>query len=417
MAHELQIIDGTACFIERQDGDLVPREKRHGPAWHGLGEGFAAEEDITVAEGARRTRADQIVVVKSVMPEIVTLADGRKFVTPDTGNHRLYRLPYPGTDETAPVLLSGKKVVSASYTPFSVADLIELLDGGLGITKKWPLETFGVLGVGDRLFLSFRAEHKVFRGRNGATDDLGGYFLVVVYFDGDHANSLKFTRVRVVCQNTLTMAEANAAASVSLVHTPNIHADTKLFAALMTGLGRAQERADEATEALFRHDSGRAADSDAEAVIAAALPFRTAGRKSVVRAGILDRIQGAGADAFADAADALPGDVLAQATAVAKAADEELERYNARIRQDRLRVWQLFQAERDANPDAGVPYLALQAVGEFAQWRRPSKQLAPEGTDAERVAAAQEHIARALIEGDGRDMQVRAEKAALALVK
>lgn len=191
MAHEIRSTDGMV---------LVGK-----PAWHGLGtvmpEGILApREALRIAKLDWRVRVAPIFAETTIqggpsdgMPVRHAAPDHRAIVREDTGD----------------VL----GVVGEGFTPVQNEDLAELLQA-LGR----PVETMGSLRGGRVLFALLRqGEFRV-----GAGDRTVQYLLAVNGHDGSRALSFLPTDVRVVCANTLRMAEGAAGATVRLLHTSGL---------------------------------------------------------------------------------------------------------------------------------------------------------------------------------------------------
>lgn len=171
------------------------------PAWHGLGHVF--QDPISAAEAVERTGIAEIVVEKR--PLLVDLGG----VVTGFGESAIVRLP---TSDDPQYRVLG--TCSDTYGIIQHADLVLRLDG---LTEKWPVETIGVLGQGETMFVALDAGGADVKG-----DPIRKYFLLTDTKDGGTGIRLHFTPVRVVCQNTLMMGEEQAIASAKLRHTQNV---------------------------------------------------------------------------------------------------------------------------------------------------------------------------------------------------
>ena len=101
------------------------------------------------------------------------------------------------SDTGAPLSVVGSnyKVVQ----PAQVMDFFESLTKNSG----FEMETAGVLFEGKRIWALARAGESKFIGR----DEIRPYVLLATSFDTSMATTARFTSVRVVCNNTLTMAQ------------------------------------------------------------------------------------------------------------------------------------------------------------------------------------------------------------------
>lgn len=112
--------------------------------------------------------------------------------------YEVVRLPRPNTKESE-VLLG---VVSRRYQPLQNIEAFEFFNPIVG-DKKAYFETAGALGEGERIWVMAKMPDamEIVRG-----DECQKYLLLSNTHSGDGSVIVKFTSVRVVCQNTLMMA-------------------------------------------------------------------------------------------------------------------------------------------------------------------------------------------------------------------
>ncbi len=112
--------------------------------------------------------------------------------------YEVVRVPRPTTTETE-VLLG---VVSRRYKVLQNVEAFNFFDSIVG-EKKAYFETAGVLGEGERIWVMAKMPEamKIVRG-----DECFKYLLLSNTHSGDGSVIVKFTTVRVVCQNTLMLA-------------------------------------------------------------------------------------------------------------------------------------------------------------------------------------------------------------------
>lgn len=99
-------------------------------------------------------------------------------------------------------------VVGSGYGVVQNAKAFEFIDiitsGRLGGDAP-IIETAGVLGVGERMYVTARMPHNIQIGGNNK-DVVEDYILFTNTHDGSGAVTVLFTPIRVVCENTLNMA-------------------------------------------------------------------------------------------------------------------------------------------------------------------------------------------------------------------
>lgn len=109
-------------------------------------------------------------------------------------------------------------IVKNRYTPLQNKEAFEVLDPFLSETKAvW--HTAGVLGHGERIWVLAKLPGSIQVIKDDIVDK---YFLLTSSHDGSSSIQLRFTPIRVVCQNTLQMALLGEGSSIMKVkHTKN----------------------------------------------------------------------------------------------------------------------------------------------------------------------------------------------------
>lgn len=187
MAHELTI---------RADGYTEMAFVGETP-WHGLGQELPEGADM---ETWRKAAGMDWTIEKSPV----------HFDTPDmmtkdfAGQNVLYR-----SDTLAPM-----SVVSDRYKPVQPAEVLDFFKD-LVEESGFRLHTAGTLFGGKRLWAL--AETGKF-GEVTKGDGVGGFLLLSTSCDKSLATTARFTSVRVVCNNTLSMATADKRDCVSFTH-------------------------------------------------------------------------------------------------------------------------------------------------------------------------------------------------------
>ena len=192
------------------------------PAWHRLGKVFSEGEKVTASEGLRK--ADILFGIDK-HPQIVKMEDGKEL---ETGSYAVVREPTSDDPEHRVLATVGKE-----WTAIQAKDLGKMLDP---ISEKFPVETVGAIGDGEKIFLSMDAG-----GSKIAGEDHELYWLVTDHRDGTGAMSIAFTPVRVVCQNTLITGLRSAKVSVNLKHNKSIQTDASFYLDIFNQMARTQE--------------------------------------------------------------------------------------------------------------------------------------------------------------------------------
>lgn len=207
MSHNLeQFEDGTAAFFTARE-----------VAWHKLG---TVTTDALTAEDALKTAYLDWTVFKSENPvstmvpmfgdsameegsmEEVTFED--KFMT--------YRY-HPKTHKA-----DALGVVGNRYTPVQNSEAFSLLNY-IADESGAVFETAGSLNNGRKVFMTMKLPNQM---TIGGVDAIDMYLMAWNTHDGTSSFNLLTTPIRVVCQNTLSMAISGAKSSFALRHTTNV---------------------------------------------------------------------------------------------------------------------------------------------------------------------------------------------------
>jgi phage/plasmid-like protein (TIGR03299 family) len=193
MAHLIEtFVDGSASvFSHRQ------------PMWHKLG--TVTENALTVDEALKTAQMDWLVEKSPIQTvyngQVIEVKD--KFATVRKHEKKA----------TADVLgiVGDRYEVVQNHEAFEILNDIVDQSGAV-------FETAGALAGGKRVFVTMELPQHV-RFSNG--DTAGLYLMATNSHDGRTACQIAVTPIRVVCQNTLTMAVRAARSSFSIRHTKN----------------------------------------------------------------------------------------------------------------------------------------------------------------------------------------------------
>jgi len=177
MAHNLNFRNGKASMMYV---DKVP--------WHGLGTRL---EDAATAEEAIQAAGLDWEVVKR--PLFVVAGDGFARIKDKVA---IVQRGQAGQGDTV------FGVVSPSYTPLQNRDAFAFFDSIVGQGAA-VYHTAGALGDGERVWVLAKLPESIHVANK---DDVDKFLLLSNSHDGRSSVQVKFTPVRVVCQNTLTMA-------------------------------------------------------------------------------------------------------------------------------------------------------------------------------------------------------------------
>jgi phage/plasmid-like protein (TIGR03299 family) len=193
MAHNLEMVNGEASFASFRQ-----------PAWHHLGTVF--NEEVTTSQMLSLANLNNW----NVRVEDVPLPENYSTKNPSfwvVRNH-------PETQQPDVLATVGKR-----YTAFQNEDLFAfgdtLLDGG-----RW--ETAGSIKNGRVVFGSLALDREIVLDPDGVEDKINTYLMVTTSHDGSLSIQAITTPVRVVCQNTHTIALRQAKQSFKVRHTQTV---------------------------------------------------------------------------------------------------------------------------------------------------------------------------------------------------
>ena len=138
-------------------------------------------------------------------------------------NHRTPPARYltmrdPIEGETEEVMLG---VVGPRYEPLQNVEAFRFFEPFVGKGKWARFETAGALGNGERVWVQAKLRGTMCVGED---DEINRFLLLSNAHDGSGAVTVRFTGVRVVCQNTLNLALVDGTKAVAIWHTRRLHA-------------------------------------------------------------------------------------------------------------------------------------------------------------------------------------------------
>lgn len=168
--------------------------------WHGLGNALAPQKSIEVW----KKQAGMDWQIEEAEVRYVTGSNNIGVINAFTEQKVLYR-----SDTKAPL-----SVVSKRFQVVQPGEILEFYRD-LTACNGFELETAGVLREGRKFWaLARTGQSTTLKGR----DKVDGYLLLATACDGTLATTAQFTSVRVVCNNTLSIALGNANGAIKVPH-------------------------------------------------------------------------------------------------------------------------------------------------------------------------------------------------------
>ena len=308
---------------------------RREPAWHRLGEVFPADEKMTATQAMERA---DIMFGIDKHPQVVKMADGTELATDSFAVVR-----EPTVDDPEPRVLA---TVGKEWTAIQARDLGEMLDP---ISKRFPVETAGAIGQGEKIFITLDAGASSIAG-----EDHKLFWLVTDHRDGTGALSIAFTPVRVVCQNTLITGLRSSKVSVNLKHNKSIAVDTSFYLDIFNQMARTQETVVEAMNSLTKVTLKKAQVAD---IMSAAYPTASKPNRLKLSDGI--------------SADDVPAKVWVRILNDRKDQVEEFEKRQARVTRIRDNAQERVDIfNQEFTSLANTPWAVYNAIVETEDYRR-----------------------------------------------
>ena len=320
---------------------------RDHPAWHDIGNVFHGPK--TASQAAKE--AGLLYNVRSV-PVTGNVETPFGLLPVEYPNRFIImRDPTPDDDQYRPFGLVG-----GDYQFIQNEELAVRLDP---IAERWPIETAGALGDGETVFLTFSVGELEI-----AEEQYKGFFVFTDTKDGKHKAKMMFTPVRVVCQNTLVMAERQAAVSVDLTHNASFDNMVDWQLKLVSRMQTAQALSTEALTKLSRY---ALAATQVDDILEKTYPAPKRPAKSV----LLDELE----------SEDMDDEVIAALYNDASRANKVWEYYVERATKFRDGAKELFVKFNDEQPKlAGTAYALFQSVVECADYRNGDDETIPAST-------------------------------------
>lgn len=315
---------------------------RREPAWHGLG--VVMDADLTVSQAMEQvdigfaiTKAPNFAHIDSIDEE----TGGYKTLRIPTDSYSVIREPTFDDPEHRVLATVGEQ-----WTPIQAKDLARMLDP---ISEKYPVETLGAIGHGEKIFITLDAGKGVIAGEE---HDL--FYLVTDHRDGGGALTIAFTPVRVVCQNTLICGLRDARVSASLVHDKQIIEDAEWYTGLFNKMLGSQNKV---VEQMNELSTVTIVEEQVTEILLAAYPDASAPRQLTLARGITP--------------DDVSANVWSDLASRRVHLREEWEKRQARVTRIRDTAMGQYNRFNDEFTElARTPWAVWQAVVETEDWRR-----------------------------------------------
>ncbi len=184
------------------------------PAWHNLGTVF--QEEVTPDRMLQLAHLDnwnvRPIPIDTILPPQVNgtglpksvIVRNNPFWTPENGLKKYDALGVVGNE-------------------YSILQNEEMAEFGK-LLNATP-ETAGSINGGKTVFVAYRIDTDLVIDENGANDVINQYMLLYTSHDGSSKFVVAITPVRVVCQNTLTIAKRGMKPVVEISHSKNMNAN------------------------------------------------------------------------------------------------------------------------------------------------------------------------------------------------
>jgi phage/plasmid-like protein (TIGR03299 family) len=175
------------------------------PPWHGLGR-----------ELPECATADEMIRAAGVDWQVEKCPLEGPYYTMNADPSRFSLVRKAGNEKEQDVLLG---LVGKDYVPLQNTDAFKFFDP-IVESKAAIFHTAGALGVGERVWVLAKLPGNI---RVIGNDIVDKYLLLSNNHSGKESVTIKFTPIRVVCQNTLNFALQDGNQSVRVRHTGDLH--------------------------------------------------------------------------------------------------------------------------------------------------------------------------------------------------
>jgi phage/plasmid-like protein (TIGR03299 family) len=187
------------------------------PAWHRLG--TVLDKPATAAQAIKAAHLDWDVIKQPLFA-------GEAEHYPVPGRYAVVR-----ADDWAKKKASTLGIVGESYTPVQNREAFSFFDPIVG-EKAAIYHTAGALGDGERVWVLAKLPDDI---RVIGDDITEKYLLLSNSHDGNSAVQIKFTPIRVVCQNTLTLALSEGP-TLRVPHTRDVQQRLRIAASMLNAV-------------------------------------------------------------------------------------------------------------------------------------------------------------------------------------
>jgi phage/plasmid-like protein (TIGR03299 family) len=226
--------------------------------WHKLG--YVSPERLTAVEAMLKARVDYDITLKPLLVDlggVQTSLDKCAIVREPTADDPQYRV---------------FGVASCDYTILQNRDIVRLFNP---LTEQWPVETMGALSQGKTFFMTLDVGANDVKG-----DKVHDYFVIDDTRSGGDAFSIFFTRVRVVCANTLRAGKESAVSTANLGHFGNLEAEVSARVTLLKQMEQVRAKMHDAFEALAE---ATLSEASIERLLAISYPYPRKPKKVTLR--------------------------------------------------------------------------------------------------------------------------------------
>lgn len=229
MSANLNELNGVVSFVAN-----IGKERKDIP-WHNLGTYFdrplSTKEILEMPNFQYKVNKGSLLHISDEIVEAIMRGEPINHLFNQNDIVEGVKCTYRDDNKDILGVVSDSYQVVQNYEGFDFIDKITGADGSNPLAKGAVIETAGILGKGERMFITAKIPSNIRIG--DSKEEITDYILFTNGHDGYNAVTALFTPIRVVCNNTLNAALRSASNKKYFRHTTNVHSKLAMAESVM----------------------------------------------------------------------------------------------------------------------------------------------------------------------------------------